>query len=307
MTTPNTVPAIIVHGGAGGWNNADDDQILAGMKQAASAGWAVLSQDRSALEAVEAATIVLEDHPLFDAGFGSFLNDCGEVEMDALITNGSTIDFGAVAAVRHVRNPISLARLVMTETKHSFFVAEGADRLAMQLGISPVCNLSMVTEKEFAAYQERVRNTAQAEEPDHGTVGAVAIDRDGHIATATTTGGSPHKLKGRVGDVPIYGAGGYSDDRAGGASATGVGENIMRYFLSKYAVDLIASGTLPLEAAQAAVKYVGNHIPNPEVGVITVDASGNVGAAHTTNGMPVAWVDSAGVVRASMREPYTLT
>jgi beta-aspartyl-peptidase (threonine type) len=306
VTTPNTIPAIIVHGGAGGWTNADDDQILAGMKQAASAGWAVLSRGRSALDAVEAATIVLEDHPLFDAGFGSFLNDCGEVEMDALITDGSTIDFGAVAAVRHVRNPISLARLVMTETRHSFFVAEGADRLAIQLGISPVCNLSMVTDKEFAAYQEQVRNTAQVEEPGHGTVGAVAIDVDGHIASATTSGGSRHKLKGRVGDVPIYGAGGYSDDRSGGASATGVGENIMRYFLSKYAVDLIASGALPLEATQAAVKYVARHIPNPEVGVITVDASGNIGAAHTTNGMPIAWVDSAGVVHADMREPYPL-
>jgi beta-aspartyl-peptidase (threonine type) len=277
------------------------------MKQAASAGWTVLSQGRSALDAVEAATMVLEDHPLFDAGFGSFLNDCGEVEMDALITDGSAINFGAVAAVRQVRNPISLARLVMTETKHNFFVAEGADRLAMQLGINPICNLSMVTDKEFTAYQERVRNTAQTEEPGHGTVGAVAIDINGHIASATTTGGSPHKLKGRVGDVPVYGAGGYSDDRAGGASATGVGENIMRYFLSKHAVDLIASGALPLEAAQAAVKYVASHIPNPEVGVITVGSSGNIGAAHTTNGMPIAWVDSAGMVHASMREPYPLT
>ena len=306
MAIQNSLPAIILHGGAGGWNGSDEIQVLEGMKQAASAGWRVLSQGNSALEAVEVATIVLEDHPLFDAGFGSYLNDCGEVEMDALITDGSTIVFGAVAAVRKVRNPISLARLVMTDTKHSFFVADGADRLAMQLGISPVCNLSMVTEKEFAAYQERVNSGSPADQPGHGTVGAVAIDINGHIASATSTGGSPHKLKGRVGDVPVYGAGGYSDDQIGGASATGVGENIMRYFLSKHVVDLIASGVLPLEAAQDAVKYVANHIPNPEVGVITVDASGNIGAAHTTNGMPIAWVDSAGVVHASMREPYPL-
>lgn len=306
MTTSKTNPAIIVHGGAGGWDDATDDRVLSAMKEAASAGWAILNEGRSALDAVEAATIVLEDHPLFDAGYGSFLNDHGEVEMDALITDGSTIDFGAVAAVRHVQNPISLARLVMTETKHSFFVADGADRLATRLGINLICNLSLVTDKEFSAFQERLGETALKEQPGHGTVGAVAVDVQGHIASATSTGGSPHKLKGRVGDVPVYGAGGYSDDQIGGASATGVGENIMRYFLSKHAVDLIASGVLPLEAARAAVKNVAHHIPNPEVGVITVDAQGNIGAAHTTNGMPIAWVDGQGTVRASMREPYLL-
>jgi L-asparaginase / beta-aspartyl-peptidase len=304
VTTKNISPMIILHGGAGNWENFDEAQVLDGMKLAVTAGWQALQQGKSALDAIEAATIVLEDHPMFDAGVGSFLNDCGEVEMDALITDGDTINFGAVAAVRTVRNPITLARKVMTDTKHSFFVAEGADRLAARFGLEQVSNLSFVTTAEFTAYQERLQKPDASEEPGLGTVGAVAIDKNGLIASATSTGGSPHKIKGRVGDVPVYGAGGYSDSRAGGASATGVGENIMRYFLSKLTVDKMAAGISPLEAAQTAVQHIADHIPNPEVGVITLNAQGQIGAAHTTNAMPIAWVDGENKTRAAIRGPY---
>lgn len=305
MTT-KVIPKIILHGGAGDWTGKDETTVLAAMRQAASVGWEVLRKGQSALDAVEAATIVLENHPLFDAGVGSYLNDQGEVEMDALITDGSKIDFGAVAAVRNIQNPISLARLIMTHTKHRFFVAEGAEMLAARFGIKPISNLSLVTEAEFADYQRRVKEAGQEHGPGLGTVGAVAIDTHGNTASATSTGGSPHKIKGRVGDVPVYGAGGYSDDRIGGASATGVGENIMRYFLCKHTVDLIASGIPPHEAARSAVDHVAQNIPNPEVGVIALDTRGNVGAAHTTRAMPIAWVDTNGDIQVGMQGPFAL-
>ncbi len=303
--TQQILPRLIVHGGAGPWTEDNHDQALDGVRAAASAGWAVLRDGGSALDAVEAATIVLEDDPLFDAGFGSFLNDQGEVEMDALITDGHLMDFGAIAAVKHVRNPIRLARRVMTSSPHRFFVAEGADLLAIEYGLERAANLSFVTDTEWRAFAARVAKNGPPE-PGRGTVGAVALDAAGHIASATSTGGSPNKKKGRVGDVPIYGAGGYSDNAYGGASSTGVGENIMRHLLSKRVVDVIALGSLAGAAAQASVDVVASRIPSPEVGVIALDASGHYGAAHTTRHMPIGWIDADGIAQAGMTAPYPL-
>lgn len=296
-------PTIIVHGGAGPWTDDRRDEVLAGVRSAADHGWNVLCAGGSALDAVEAATILLEDHPLFDAGIGSFLNDHGEVEMDALITDGSTMRFGAVAGVRRVLNPIILARRVMTDTRHCFFVGEGAEDLAVSLGMRLVPNVTFITDEEFAAFR-RYAAEQQAHALDLGTVGAVAIDAGGHIASATSTGGMRFKKRGRVGDSPIFGAGGYSDDRYGGASATGVGENIMRFFLSKHAVDALVGGITAQAAAETAVSYLASQIATPEVGLIVVDAAGRIGAAHTTGGMPVGWIDRDGHAQAAMRAPY---
>ena len=305
-------PKLIVHGGAAPWARLEDHPaVLDGMRAAASAGWQKLAGGGSALDAVEAATIVLEDHHLFDAGTGSHLNDQGEVEMDALIADGSRRDFGAVAGLHHIRNPISLARLVMTHTKHRFFIAEGAEALAAEYGIPLVPNLSLVTEAELAFFRANLERMKSQTHPDlepHGgldTVGAVALDREGHIASATSTGGSPFKKQGRVGDVPIFGAGGYADDRYGGASSTGIGENIMRHLLSKSVIDRLGWGQEDaLNAAINAVEAVASDIPMPEVGVIVIDAAGRLGAAHTTAHMPVAWVDANGKVHAAMEGPY---
>lgn len=295
----NITPKIIVHGGAGGWKNRDPDQAVQGVREAAAAGWAVLREGGSALDAVEVATVVLEDDPLYDAGVGSFLNDQGEIEMDALIADGRTVNFGAVGAVRHVRNPIKLARLVLTDTDNCFFVADGADQLAAHFGLETVPNITFVTDHALKQFQER-RGT----QVTTGTVGAVAIDSEGHIASATSTGGIPDKKKGRVGDSPIFGAGGYADDRSGGVSATGVGENIMRYFLSKHAADLIASGQSPQEAAANAIEFLASRIPEPEVGLIVIGADARIGAAHSTAAMPIAWIDDNGQIQAAMRGPH---
>ncbi|MBZ0284435.1 MAG: isoaspartyl peptidase/L-asparaginase [Anaerolineae bacterium] len=293
-------PKIMVHGGAGSWQGFDEDAVLDGVRAAALAGWTVLKAGGTAVEAVEAATIPLEDNPLYDAGVGSFLNELGEVEMDALITDGRDIRFGAVAAVRRVKNPIILARKVMTETDNCFFAGDGADMLAVQLGIPLVSNIAMISDAEWAAFQ--ARQMAEVVPAGHGTgtVGAVAIDVDGHLASATSTGGTLNKKKGRVGDSPIFGAGGYADDLLGAASATGIGENIMRFLLCKRVVDGLGQADAST-AAWAALDFLTSRIPKPEAGLIVCGADGSLGAAHTTAAMPIAWVNADGTVQAAMR------
>jgi beta-aspartyl-peptidase (threonine type) len=289
-------PAILTHGGAGAWKDHAFSNALEGMREATEVGWRILLSGGSALDAVEKATNVLEDRPSFDAGIGSFLNAMGEVEMDALIADGTSLNFGAVAAVRHVQHPITLARLVMAETPHCFVVAEGADLLAAELGLPIIPNVDFITDEQFNAFRNRHAQQVEA----LGTVGAVAIDSNGHIASATSTGGTLNKRKGRVGDSPLFGAGGYADDRYGAASATGKGENIMRVLLSKYAVDQLAQGLNAQEAAAAACHYISGCFAEPNCGIIVVDRHGNLGTAHTTYKMPVGWVDGTGQLQVSM-------
>jgi beta-aspartyl-peptidase (threonine type) len=295
------MPSIIVHGGAGGWADVDEEPVLASVRAAALAGWEILRSGGTSLDAVEAASRLLEDDPQFDSGYGSFLNELGEVEMDALIADGATMRFGAVAAVRRVRHAISLARLVMTQTDNCFFAGDGADQLAARLGMPLIANVELITDKELATFRARTGVHAERVGLGTGTVGAVALDAAGHIASATSTGGTPDKKKGRVGDSPIFGAGGYADDQYGAASATGRGENIMRFLLCRQVIDEIRGGRAAREAAQAALRYLSSRIPDPEAGVIVVDSRGNLGAAHTTAAMPVAWVNADGSVGTAMR------
>lgn len=290
-------PALIVHGGAGPWREDDHVSAVAGVHEAARRGWMVLQDGGSALDAVEAATRYLEDHPIFDAGYGSHLTRYGEVEMDALIVDGRVPDFGAVAGVRHVQNPISLARKVLAETPHCFFIGNGADALAVQMGFPIVPNLHLVTERELLTFREQREQPAQF--VSTGTVGAVALDQQGHIATATSTGGTPNKPRGRVGDSPLFGAGGYAEPHAG-ASATGVGENIMRVLLSRYAVEQVGRGQSAQQAATAAAHHINSVFDPSNAGIIIVDQQGTIGAAHTTPYMPIGWVNESGEIRASM-------
>lgn len=295
-------PAIIVHGGAGNWTNFDETAVLNGVRAAALTGWEILQSGGSAIEAVEGAAVLLEDDPLFDAGYGSFVNLEGEVEMDALITDGRDIRFGAVAAVRRVRHAITLARLVMTRTENCFFAGDGADQLAAELGLPLIPNIDLMTEKEFALFRQREAERLPRAGLGTGTIGAAAVDSAGHVASATSTGGTPDKRKGRVGDSPIFGAGGYADDAYGAASATGRGEQIMRFFLCKQAVEVI-SGQRAQQAAQAAMQSFATRIPTPEAGLILIGADGSLGAVHTTTAMPTAWVTADGQVGAVMQVP----
>jgi beta-aspartyl-peptidase (threonine type) len=295
-------PALIVHGGAGNWMNFDETAVLNGVRAAALAGWEILRAGGTAVEAVEGAAVVLEDDPLFDAGYGSFVNLEGEVEMDALITDGRDIRFGAVAAVRRVRHAITLARLVMTRTENCFFAGDGADQLAAELGLPLIPNIDLVTEKEFALFRQREAERVPRAGLGTGTIGAAAVDSAGHTASATSTGGTPDKRKGRVGDSPIFGAGGYADDAHGAGSATGRGEQIMRFFLCKQAVEAI-SGQSAQQAAQSAMEWLAGRVAGLEAGLILAGADGSLGAIHTTPAMPTAWVTADGQVGAVMRIP----
>lgn len=285
---------LIVHGGAGIWKDALDAPKRASILKSLKIGWEILSSGGSALDVVEKAVNWLEDDPLFDAGTGSHLNEEGQVEMDALIIDGTKHNFGAVGAVKRVRYPISLARKVLEETQQNFFVGEGADKLAERLGMPLVPNISLVSESELSHFYEKIIATVS------DTVGAIAIDTNGRIAVATSTGGTRFKPAGRVGDSPIFGAGGYADE-IGGASATGWGENALRTLLSKHVVDEIRNGKTAQEAADTSMNYVEGIIENSMLGTIVIDMNGNYGAAHTTEKLAYGWVDANGNPHAAMK------
>src|SRR3972149_11942102 len=194
--TPNVHPAIIVHGGAGRIRAEELPQRLDGCKDAARAGWGIVQQGGSALDAAEAAVVALEDNPLFNAGTGSTLNSLGQVEMDAAIMEGETLRAGAVAVVQGVKNPIKLARSVMEDGRHLLFAGEGALLFARQIGFPECSPESLIIDSERKHWQEK-----------HGTVGCVVLDATGKIAAATSTGGIFNKLPGRVGDSPLIGWG----------------------------------------------------------------------------------------------------
>lgn len=285
---------LIVHGGAWDWDDAFDTPKNQAIIKAVEIGWEILKSGGTALDSVEKAVNSLEDDPLFDAGTGSHLNADGIVEMDALIIDARKRNFGAVGAVQRVRYPISLARKVLEETDQNFFVGAGADALAGRLGMPLIPNISLVTEAEQANFF--AQNTDGASD----TVGAIALDNTGNIAVATSTGGTPLKPAGRVGDSPLFGAGGYADEY-GGAGATGKGENAMRTLLSKYVVDEIRHGKNAQDAALSAMEYIESVIPDSMIGTIVIDNEGNLGAAHTSPKLACGWIDENGIARASMK------
>lgn len=291
-------PKIVAHGGAWDWDDALDQEKRAGIQDALAIGYKILQQGGSALDAVEHTVRSLEDNPIFDAGTGGYLNQDGLVQLDALIVDGANHNFGAVGGVTQVKNPISLARKVMEETPQCFFVGSGADKIAETLGVQRIANEQLVTPAMREHY------LAQRKDGLSDTVGAVAIDRNGNVAAATSTSGTPYKPAGRVGDSPIYGAGGFAQNGIGAAGATGQGENIMRLLLSKYSCDRMAEGLTAQEAAKAAVQYADSVFKQSMSGVILVDADGNVGAAHTTPKLAFGWVDKQGTVHTATKSHF---
>ncbi len=282
MTTHNR-PAIVVHGGAGRILEEELPQRLDGCEDAALAGWKILKQGGSALDAAEAAVVVLEDNPLFNAGIGSTLNSLGKVEMDAAIMEGSTLSAGAVAAVQRIKNPIKLARRVMEDGRHVLLACEGAQSFARQIGFPECAPELLVVETERKRWQEK-----------HGTVGCVALDGAGKIAVATSTGGIFNKLPGRVGDSPVLGCGTYADE-LGGVSCTGHGEAIMRIVMAKSTLELLKVGADPRAAANQAIVLLAKKTGSTG-GLIVIDRQGRIGYARNTLRMPVCLVtDSNGV------------
>ena len=268
------------------------DAHLNGVRNAIAAGWRVLSRGGSAVDAVEEAVVVMEDDDTFDAGRGSFLNRDGKVQLDALIMEGSTLRAGGVGCVERIANPVRAARKILSESPHVYFVGEGAERFASEHGI-PLCkNEDLIIPREverlreYQTHKEEHRADLFAPADSHDTVGAVALDRDGNIAAATSTGGTLNKAPGRLGDSSLIGCGCYADNTTGAASLTGWGEPIMKLVLAKWAADRVATGNLPEWAAAEAIDYLKTRV-NGHGGIILLDAKGRFGIAHNTPRM--AW------------------
>jgi len=261
------------------------------VQKALRTGWEVLASGGSALKAVEEAVVVMEDDETFDAALGSFLTADGKVQMDALIMDGATLRAGGVGCVERLRNPIRAARLILSESPHVYFVGEGAEQFVAGLGIDLIDNSELVIEREKIRLAAAKAAAAQGKRDltfagGHDTVGAVALDSAGHLAAATSTGGTINKTPGRVGDSSLIGCGCYADDESGAVSCTGWGEPIMKLVLGKWATDRVASGTPPELAAREAIGYLSSRV-NGHGGMILLDAQGRYGIAHNTPRM--AW------------------
>ena len=278
--------ALIVHGGAGDVPEDQRAEQQPGLEKALEAGWRLLESRESALDAVEAAVSVLEDDPAFNAGIGSVLRLDGSITLDASVMDGETRKAGAVAAVTRVRHPVSLARHVLHATKHVLLVGRWAEDLVDEARLERIDPRELVTPREIERLR-RIREKLGAPGP-HGTVGAVARDGRGHIAAATSTGGAPGSLPGRVGDTPIIGAGTFADDRAGGASSTGFGENIIVTALAREAARRMGAGESAAGAARWAVDYLRAETGG-SCGIICIGRSGAPGAAFNTPWMGSLW------------------
>ena len=304
------IPSLIVHGGA--WDIPDEavDACKAGCERALTAGWSILSRGGSALDAVEAAVVVLEDDPVFDAGFGSHLNLDGQVECDAIVMDAATLRSGAAAGLKRLQNPVRLARKILENSPHMMLVAEGAERFAIQQGLTLCAPEDLVADAERDAWlkcRNGKHDAAHHRGHEQGTVGAVAIDQRGNLFAATSTGGTCCKFPGRVGDSPLIGCGCYADSESGGVSCTGYGEAIMKVVMAKAAADLLrhpvssdaysASYILPKPAApdtatlaaREAVSLLARRT-HATGGLILLDMQGNPGLAFNTPRMAYGYV-----------------
>ncbi|MBS0186974.1 MAG: isoaspartyl peptidase/L-asparaginase [Planctomycetes bacterium] len=290
--------ALAIHGGAGAIPKGDPAEAAyrASLDRVLAAGARRLEAGDSALDVVESLVRLLEDDELFNAGKGAVLNEKGEAELDAAIMDGATLRAGAVASVKTVKNPVTLARAVMERSPHVMLVADGAENFASSVGVERVPNAYFVTERRRKQLQQELarRKTSAAPAPGparSGTVGAVALDRSGHLAAATSTGGMNAKMPGRVGDAPIIGAGTFADETVA-ISCTGAGEQFMRHH--------VAGGVaLRMEHLQETVDaassyYVRDVLAPGDGGLIAVDARGNAALPFNSPGMFRGVADSTG-------------
>jgi beta-aspartyl-peptidase (threonine type) len=304
-------PSLIVHGGA--WDIPDEsvEACQSGCQRALTAGWAVLSAGGTGLDAVEAAIVVLENDPVFDAGYGSHLNLDGKVECDAIVMDGGTLRAGSAAALQRMHNPVKLARKILENCPHMMLVGEGAERYAKAQGMALCDPKELITETEWEAWQRcRKDSHAAANHRGHeqGTVGAVAIDAHGGLFAATSTGGTCCKLPGRVGDSPLIGCGCYADAEAGGVSCTGYGEAIMKVVMAKAATDELRrqsaptarpetangeTGTYAMQVARGTIAMFAKRT-QATAGLILLDRDGNPGHAFNTPRMAYGYVAADG-------------
>ena len=282
--------AIVIHGGAGWSRNQTEEKLKSiedGLKRALDEGFAILESGGTSLDAVEAAVVILEDDVTFNAGKGSVYTAEEKQEMDASIMTGELQNAGAVASVSTIKNPIKLARYVMEKTEHVLIIGQGAEKVAIKGGIE------VVDPSYFYSKEKLDRVRRQKTKDELSTVGAVAIDKDGNISAATSTGGRSNKLPGRVGDSPIIGAGTWAQNNLCGVSGTGHGEYFMRFNVAREIC--VRMDYLGLTADQASNQIIdelsGMGI---EGGVIVIDKEGNASMIFNTDGMARAYKNSKG-------------
>lgn len=296
--------AIVIHGGAGVINRSEmtaerEAAYRAGLEQARDAGYAVLEAGGSSLDAVTSAVRILEDNPLFNAGKGAVLNRTGVAELDSSIMDGRTLRAGAVAGVQHVKNPIDLARAVMEKSPHVMLAGAGAEEFALEQGLTMVPNSYFRTEArvkqlERAQQEERQKNLPPTRTSSTGTVGAVALDRNGNLAAATSTGGMTNKRPGRIGDSPLIGAGTYANNASCAVSATGDGEFFIRSVVAHDICALVQYKRVTLEAAAREVIHEKVGGLQATGGVIALNREGHIVMDFNSVGMFRAARDSTG-------------
>jgi beta-aspartyl-peptidase (threonine type) len=299
---------LAIHGGAGTIERSNmtperAQEYRAGLERALTAGYEILKRGASSLDATEAAVRVLEDDPHFNAGKGSVFTSAGTNEMDAAIMDGKTLAAGAVASLKHIKNPVSLARLVMEKSGHVMMDCEGAEAFAKENGVELVDQKYFFTQKRWDALQ-KIKAAAKTRTSDagrafqitdqdrHGTVGAVALDQNGNVAAATSTGGTTNKRPGRVGDTPVIGAGTYANNTCA-VSATGDGEYFIRATVARDVSVLMEYRALSLsDAAQTALDNAAKL--GGTGGLIAIDHQGNITLPFNTAGMYRGYVDATG-------------
>jgi beta-aspartyl-peptidase (threonine type) len=290
--------SLMIHGGAGTLDHIEAEgqaeRYLDALGRVLEHGRGILASGGSALDAVEACAALLEDEPLFNAGAGSVLDEDGRVAMDAALMDGATLRAGAVAAVRHVANPVRLARLLLEEGRHVMLAGEGAVRFADRRGVARAPDHYFLTPARVRQWEEVRRAEAAAADTELGTVGAVARDREGHLAAATSTGGLVNKRCGRVGDSPVPGAGVYADDETCAVSCTGSGEDFLRTVLAKTVSDLVLLKGLDAPGAAArGIDYLVRKVGG-RGGLILIDRDGRCAARFTTPRMVHGWIEHGG-------------
>ncbi|MBA3978850.1 MAG: isoaspartyl peptidase/L-asparaginase [Nitrosopumilus sp.] len=299
---------ILIHGGTKikkVGKNSEIDEIKKSLRSSISVGFDLLKKGKSSVDSVEASVAVMEDGGVFNAGTGSCLTIDKKVEMDASIMNGKDVSAGSVGMVQGVQNPIKLARQVMERTDHVMMVSGGALKFAKLLDMYIEQNepnqklinkfniLIKTAKNKWGKNSDLLAKSLDNPYPDqdHGTVGAVAIDREGNVSAGVSTGGRWLKMHGRIGDSAVIGGGFYADNRSGAACATGKGEFIMRRCLCKFACDQMQFTNASV-SSKKSITLLTKQFGKNTGGLITVDTKGNFGIAYNTNQMPIALIDS---------------
>ncbi|HSD62188.1 MAG TPA: isoaspartyl peptidase/L-asparaginase [Ignavibacteriaceae bacterium] len=278
---------IVIHGGAGTFEKSFDDSLkeeyFKSLKEALTIGQQILANGGSSLDAVEKVINYFENDPKFNAGIGAVFTSAGTHELDASIMNGKDLSCGAVAGVKHIKNPISLARLVMEKTNHVMLCGEGADEFGREMNVPYVDNSYFDT-------PQRLKQFEKAKKEKHGTVGCVALDEQGNLAAATSTGGLQNKMPGRIGDSPIIGAGTYANNKTCAISCTGEGELFIRNNIAFNVSALMEYKGMSLK--EAADELIYHRLNEDTGGLIAIDKDGNYAMPFNTNGMLRGVADS---------------